>query len=74
MDAGFSSMSILIVDDDDYQRNLLTKMLTAIGIIDIKQAASAAVANDGSANAGAMSHDANWRRVWWETGGVLTGA
>lgn len=37
-------MSILIVDDDDYQRNLLSKMLTAIGIIDIKQAASAAVA------------------------------
>lgn len=44
MDEGFSSMSILIVDDDDFQRNLLTKMLTTIGIIDIKQAASAAVA------------------------------
>lgn len=44
MDAGLSSMSILIVDDDDYQRNLLTKMLTAIGVIDIKQAASAAAA------------------------------
>lgn len=44
MDPELSSMSILIVDDDDYQRNLLTKMLTTIGVIDIKQAASAMAA------------------------------
>ena len=38
------SVSILIVDDDDYQRRVLAKMLGAVGIVDLHQAASGAEA------------------------------
>ena len=41
---GFASISVLIVDDDDFQRKLLCKMLGVLGIVDIYQAATAAAA------------------------------
>lgn len=41
---GFASISVLIVDDDNFQRKLLCKMLSAVGIVDIYQAATAAEA------------------------------
>lgn len=42
--ADFASISVLIVDDDDFQRKLLCKMLNAVDIVDIYQAATAAAA------------------------------
>lgn len=44
MNTNLSSISVLIVDDDDYQRSLLKKMLVMIGITEINQAASAPIA------------------------------
>lgn len=44
MTAKLSSISVLIVDDDDYQRSLLKKMLVMIGVSEIHQADSAPVA------------------------------
>lgn len=43
-DFGFAATSVLIVDDDNFQRELLCKMLSALGIVDIYQAATAAAA------------------------------
>ena len=43
-DSRFASIAVLLVDDDDYQRQLLSKMLRVIGVAEIHQAASAAAA------------------------------
>lgn len=44
MNTNLSSLSVLIVDDDDYQRNLLKKMLVMIGVAEINQSESALLA------------------------------
>lgn len=43
-ESNFASIEVLIVDDDDYQRKVLKKMLAVIGIEKINQAASVAAA------------------------------
>ena len=43
-DVNFASIAVLIVDDDDYQRKLLQKMLIAIDVRECHQAASATAA------------------------------
>lgn len=43
-DHSLASIAVLIVDDDDYQRKVLHRMLTALGVADIHQAASATAA------------------------------
>ena len=40
----FGSVSVLIVDDDDFQRRVLAKMLVALGIVELHQLAGAAQA------------------------------
>ncbi|MEO8133252.1 MAG: EAL domain-containing response regulator [Betaproteobacteria bacterium] len=48
----FADMSVLIVDDDNYQRSVLERMLGTIGIVDISQAASASEALQQAARLG----------------------
>jgi EAL domain-containing protein (putative c-di-GMP-specific phosphodiesterase class I)/ActR/RegA family two-component response regulator len=48
---GLAAIEVLILDDDDYQRNVLHKMLTAIGVLQVRHAASVAAALEIAAEA-----------------------